>query len=102
MRKGLATLTGSSIALVSVRIRLLVLIVIVTANTGCSVYMAAKQPEAKDLSVLAIGNHRSRVIAELGAPIWTGEKDGDKTDVFVFKHGYGAGSRTALSATADR
>ena len=83
---------------------LIVLVVILVSNSGCSVYMAVKQPDAKDLSVLKIGNHRSRVIAELGAPLWSGDKDGDKTDVFVFKHGYGASSRTGRAlfhATAD-
>jgi hypothetical protein len=73
-------------------------------NTGCSVYMAAKQPEAKDLSLLKPGIHRSRIIAELGAPVWSGEKDGDKADVFVFKHGYGGAARTARAVfhgTAD-
>ena len=73
-------------------------------NSGCSVYMAAKQPDAKNLAVLNAGTHRSRVIAELGAPVWSGDKDGAKTDVFVFKHGYGAPARTGRAlfhATAD-
>jgi hypothetical protein len=73
-------------------------------NSGCSVYMAAKQPDAKDLSVLKAGTHRGRVIAELGAPVWSGDKDGEKTDVFVFKHGYGAAARTGRAVfhgTAD-
>jgi outer membrane protein assembly factor BamE (lipoprotein component of BamABCDE complex) len=63
------------------------IVLIVVTNSGCSVYMAAKQPDAKDLSVLKAGTHRSRVIAELGTPVWSGDKDGEKTDVFVFKHG---------------
>jgi hypothetical protein len=80
------------------------LALVLFTNTGCSVYMAAKQPDAKDLSVLKPGIHRSRIIAELGAPIWSGEKDGDKADVFVFKQGYSGAARTARAVfhgTAD-
>jgi hypothetical protein len=80
------------------------LVLFLFTNTGCSVYMAAKQPEAKDLSVLKPGIHRSRVIAELGAPVWSGEKGGAKADVFVFKHGYSGAARTARAVfhgTAD-
>jgi hypothetical protein len=64
-------------------------------STGCSVYMAAHQPKAKDLSVLSPGTVRGRVIAELGAPVWSGEKDGDKADVFTFTQGYSTGAKTA-------
>ncbi len=52
--------------------------------TGCGVYMAANQPRQKDLSVLREGTPRSRVIAELGSPVWTGQKDGNTVDVFAF------------------
>ena len=104
MLKRLAAMARRSVPMFSLPSHLIVLVLILVTNSGCSVYMAAKQPDAKDLSVLKIGNHRSRVIAEFGAPIWTGDKDGDKTDVFVFKHGYGAASRTGRAlfhATAD-
>lgn len=80
------------------------IVLLLLTNSGCSVYMAAKQPEAKDLSVLKAGTHRGRVIAELGIPVWSGDKDGEKTDVFVFKHGYGAAARTGRAVfhgTAD-
>lgn len=73
-------------------------------STGCSVYMAAKQPGEKDLSVLKPGTHRSAVIAELGAPVWSGQKDSDKVDVFTFKQGYSAAARTGRAlfhGTAD-
>ena len=61
--------------------------------SGCSVFMAAKQPDAKNLSVLDKGNPRSHVIAELGAPVWSGEKDGNKVDVFAFRQGYSKGAK---------
>ncbi len=83
---------------------LMAVLIALLVNSGCSVYMAAKQPGEKDLSVLKPGNHRSLLIAELGAPVWSGEKEGEKTDVFVFKQGYSAGARTARAlfhGTAD-
>jgi hypothetical protein len=83
---------------------LIAIFLVLLTNSGCSVYMAAKQPGEKNLSVLAPGTHRGLVIAELGAPVWSGDKHGEKTDVFVFTQGYSAGARTARAVfhgTAD-
>ena len=77
---------------------------IVLANVGCSAVMAAKQPEKKDLSVLDPGTPRSHVIAELGAPLWSGEKVGNRVDVFAFRQGYSKGvkaGRAFFHAAAD-
>ena len=63
-------------------------------QSGCSVFMAAKQPPKKDLSVLTAGTHRARLIAEFGAPIHTETKDGNKVDVFKFVQGYSTGAKT--------
>lgn len=70
-------------------------VVVSFLSTGCSVYMAATQPKAKDLSVLTPGTVRGNVIAELGAPIWSGDKNGDKADVFKFTQGYSTGAKAA-------
>lgn len=61
---------------------------------GCSVFMAAKQPKKKDLTVLNPGTARPLLIAELGAPIHTETKDGNKVDVFGFVQGYSTGAKT--------
>ena len=66
-------------------------------STGCSVYMAAHQPVKKDLAVLKEGTPRSSVLTELGQPVWSGEKDGSKVDVFAFKQGYSTGAKAARS-----
>lgn len=66
---------------------------VLLAISGCSVYMAAKQPGAKDLSVLKEGTPRGHVIAELGAPVWSGDKGGSKVDIFAFTQGYSAGAK---------
>jgi outer membrane protein assembly factor BamE (lipoprotein component of BamABCDE complex) len=60
---------------------------------GCSVVMATKQPNRKDLSVLSKGVDRSRVVAELGAPLTTEVKDGKRQDVFYVRQGYSTGAK---------
>ena len=67
---------------------------ILLVNSGCSVVMATKQPHKKDLSVLDEGTPRNKVVAELGAPILTEEKDGNIVDTFAFVQGYSRGTRT--------
>jgi hypothetical protein len=82
----------------------LVLGLTLMANVGCSAVMAAKQPGKKDLSVLDAGTPRSHVIAELGAPVWAGERDSNKVDVFAFRQGYSKGARAGRAffhAAAD-
>ena len=68
---------------------------LIALNSGCSVYMASTQPGERDMSVLKEGASRSQVIAALGAPIWSGEKGGDKIDVFRFTQGYSKGAKVA-------
>jgi outer membrane protein assembly factor BamE (lipoprotein component of BamABCDE complex) len=58
------------------------------ATAGCAALKATQQPGKKDLNVLSEGMPRTHVIAELGAPIWSDERDGDIVDVFAFKQGY--------------
>jgi hypothetical protein len=58
------------------------------AAQGCAAYQATQQPGKKNLAVLAPGTPRSHVIAELGAPIWSEERDGQRVDLFTFKQGY--------------
>jgi hypothetical protein len=85
-------------------ILLTTIILLALCSLGCSVFMAARQPEKKDLSVFAIGTTRGQVLAELGEPAKTYFDDGRKTDTFLFRQGYSRGAkwgRGALHATAD-
>ena len=66
----------------------LALFLITALLTGCSVFMAAKQPPKKDLSVLSRGTPRARLLAELGQPVASETRDGKKVDVFSFTQGY--------------
>ncbi len=71
---------------------------------ACSVYMAATQPDKKDLGILTIGISRITVLESLGAPIDSSVKDGQKTDVFRFYEGSDGGwkiGRAGFHAVAD-
>ena len=66
--------------------------------SGCSVYKAASAPPRKDLTVLAPGTARDRVIAELGPPVTTEKVGDDRKDVFTFIEGKSTASRSGLAA----
>jgi hypothetical protein len=66
-------------------------------SAGCSVIKASRQPDKKNLTVLSPGVPRTHVIAELGPPTFTEEREGRPTDVFVFKQGY---TKTAKAGRA--
>jgi hypothetical protein len=73
--------------------RLLVFITIFMSMTGCAVVKATNQPDKKNLSVFSAGTPRSYVIAEVGTPTFTEEKDGQRVDIFAFKQGYSKGAK---------
>lgn len=66
--------------------------------SGCSVVMAARQPDKKDLNRLAIGTPRDTVLAEFGKPV-SSETDaqGNKVDVFQFKQGFDTPTKAVRS-----
>ena len=73
-------------------------------TSGCAVFMAAKQPSKKDVSVFRVGNPRALILAEFGLPLVTEEKNGKKVEIFKFVQGYSAGAkagRAVLHGTAD-
>ncbi len=69
------------------------LLVNILNTTGCSVFMAAKQPEKKDTKILVVGVPRATVLSELGAPISTVRKGSETIDIFSFKQGYGKAAK---------
>lgn len=74
------------------------------ALAGCSVNMALKQPEKKDLAILADGTPRNLILAEFGEPSHTETLQGQRIDVFSFTQGYSDGarkSRAMLHGVAD-
>lgn len=74
------------------------------ALPGCSVAMALKQPENKNLHVLEPGTPRATVIDEFGLPRRTDEYRGEKVDAFKISEGTSKEDkllRAGLHLTAD-
>jgi len=72
--------------------------------TGCSVFMAAKLPDKKNLEVFTPGVPRQVVLAEMGLPANYEDRNGVRSEVYKFKQGYSQQakiSRAVLHGTAD-
>ena len=79
-------------------------VVIMIANSACSVYKASTQPPPADLTGMGIGTRRVEVITRLGAPKFSDtDPAGKKQDVFEFESGFHQGSkaRVILYLAAD-
>lgn len=72
--------------------RILLALIMITIS-GCSVFMAAKQPVKKDISLLEVGVPRTMLIAEYGAPILSEYKNEKKIEIFKFIQGYSTGAK---------
>jgi TRAP-type C4-dicarboxylate transport system substrate-binding protein len=66
-------------------------------SSGCSVFMAANQPDKKNLSVLATGTPRARLLEEFGQPVSSRLQGEKRIDLFSFVQGY---SREAKAGRA--
>ena len=72
--------------------RILLALIMITIS-GCSVFMAAKQPVKKDISLFEVGVPRTTLIAEYGAPILSEYKKEKKIEIFKFIQGYSTGAK---------
>ena len=84
--------------------KLVLVVAILCAGGGCSVYMSAKQPDKKDIDLFAEGTPRVLLLEEFGTPASTEVKDGHKVDIFSFVQGYSKGakaSRAVFHGAAD-
>lgn len=84
--------------------RLIVTASLLFTLTGCSVFMAAKLPDKKNLEVFTPGVPRPVVLAEMGLPASYEDRDGVRSEVYKFKQGYSQEakiSRAVLHGTAD-
>ena len=61
--------------------------------SGCSVFMAAKQPEKKDIGLFKVGVSRITLISEFGPPVIIEYKDDKKIEIFKFVQGYSTGAK---------
>ena len=86
-------------------IKLASIFFLIVLSTGCSVYMAANQPSAKNVDLFRVGTPRSALLAEFGYPTSTETKaDGKKYDIYRFTQGYSGGAkagRAVLHGVAD-
>lgn len=85
-------------------IAILCVLLAVLLVQGCSVVMAAKQPDKKNLDLLQVGTQRSLLIAEFGSPVHSETRDGVQYDIFNFVQGYGGAAKTGRAvghAAAD-
>ena len=62
---------------------------------GCSPVLASKQPSRRDVDLLSPGVPRNLVLAELGQPVATETRDGQRVEVFSFVQGYRKGVKVA-------
>lgn len=72
--------------------------------TGCSVFMAARGPDKKDLRCLEAGTSRYKVLSELGQPVATERREDGSVDIFSFTQGHSKGAkagRALVHGTAD-
>ncbi|SMF16553.1 Beta-barrel assembly machine subunit BamE [Desulfovibrio gilichinskyi] len=74
---------------------LLLLLGMSLSVSGCSVYMAANQPDGKEMSMIIEGQPRSVMLGEFGQPVSTVKRaDGSvEYDVFSFVDGYSGGAK---------
>lgn len=76
-------------------INFLIVFFMVTICSGCSVFMAAKQPDEKNLDLFKVGTHRDLLLAEFGTPVTSEVRDdGQKHEIFSFQQGYSTGVKT--------
>ncbi|WP_292527753.1 hypothetical protein [Methylocystis sp.] len=61
--------------------------------SSCSVYMAAKQPDAKNIELFRVGTPRGMLLAEFGLPTVAETRDGHKYEIYKFVNGYSAGAK---------
>ena len=71
----------------------LLLVVLMISVFGCSVFMATKQPEKKDISLLTEGVSRAVLISEFGAPVISEYKNDKRFEIFKFVQGYSTGAK---------
>jgi len=79
-------------------------IVFMLQMNACSVFMAAKQPGKKDVSLFRVGTPRGMLLAEFGLPLVAEERNGRKFEIYKFVDGYSPGAkagRAVLHGTAD-
>jgi hypothetical protein len=71
----------------------LLLVPVLILSSGCSVFMAAKQPDKKNVDLFRSGTSRNMLLGEFGPPAVSETRDGRKYEVFKFVQGYSTGAK---------
>ncbi|WP_051048963.1 hypothetical protein [Nitrosospira lacus] len=66
---------------------------VLVLSSGCSVFMAAKQPDKKNVELFRAGTSRSMILGEFGPPAVSEARDGKKYEIFKFIQGYSTGTK---------
>lgn len=66
---------------------------VLVLSSGCSVFMAAKQPDKKNVELFRAGTSRSMILGEFGPPAASEARDGKKYEIFKFIQGYSMGTK---------
>lgn len=77
---------------------------LIFAISGCSVFMAAKQPSTKNIDLFKVGTPRNMLLAEFGLPTVSEVRNGKKCEIYKFVQGYSTGAkagRAVFHGTAD-
>ncbi len=69
-------------------VRATFILILTLPVSGCSVFMAAQQPSAKNVALFTVGTTRDELLAEFGPPVVSEKIDGKRIDMFVFVQGY--------------
>ena len=78
--------------------RIPVMLAMTVLLAGCGVYMAAKQPDAKNIDLFKTGTDRAMLLAEFGLPVVAEERDNHKYEIFKFVNGYSKGAKAGRAA----
>lgn len=79
-------------------------VLVLVFSSGCSVFMAAKQPDKKNVDLFRIGTPRVMLLGEFGAPATSEIRNGRKYEIFKFVQGYSTGvkaGRALFHGAAD-
>ncbi len=69
-------------------------LILLSSTIGCSVFMAANQPDAKDVDLFKPGTKRELILAEFGTPMNSETNgNGQLEEIYKFTQGYSGGAK---------
>ena len=78
-------------------------LILLSSTIGCSVFMAANQPDAKDIDLFKPGTKRELILAEFGTPMNSEiNGDGQLEEIYKFTQGYSGGAKAGLSPAVQK